>query len=145
MVSSRKGLAMEINKFKHQHTKIFECISTLRRYSSEGIAEHAKEIASTVVSMSSLIKLHLTVEDTVLYPALRMSNERAIAEMGHQYQEDMKGIARSYMEFARKWNTASNVAQDPVGFRADANTVLKRLHSRIKQEDEHFYPAIEAM
>lgn len=136
---------MDIAKFKHQHTKIFDCINTLRHYSVNGVVEHAREIASAVVSMSSLIKLHLTVEDTVLYPALRSSSQHTLATMGNQYQEDMKVIARSYEEFARKWNTATNVAQDPAGFRADANTVLKRLHARIRQEDKHFYPAIEAM
>lgn len=136
---------MDISKFKNQHTRIFECIKTLHRYSSQGIVEHAQDIAATVISMSSLIKLHLTVEDKVLYPALRSSNQRSLARMGEQYQEDMKIIVSSYEEFARKWNTAASVAQNPAGFRADANTVLKRLHARIRQEDSQFYPAIEAM
>ncbi|HYD93877.1 MAG TPA: hemerythrin domain-containing protein [Noviherbaspirillum sp.] len=136
---------MNIDKFKHQHTKIYDCINILRTYSVAGIAEHAREIAENVVAMSSLIKLHLTVEDSVLYPALRSSSKHTLAKMGAQYQEDMKVIARSYEEFARKWNTAANVAQNPAGFRADANTVLKKLHARIQQEDKHFYPAIEAM
>lgn len=136
---------MDIAKFKHQHSRIFDCIKKLHRYSSQGIAEHAQEIAATVISMSSLIKLHLSVEDKVLYPALRASNEPSLAMMGEQYQETMKAIAKSYEEFARRWNTAASVARNPTGFRADANTILKRLHQRIQQEDGHFYPAIEAM
>lgn len=136
---------MDISKFKHQHTRIYDCIRTLHRYSSQGIAEHAQEIAETVVSMSSLIKLHLAVEDKVLYPALRSSTHPSLARMGERYQEDMKDIVSSYEEFARKWNTAANVANNPAGFRSDANTVLKRLHARIRQEDQQFYPMIEAM
>ncbi|HZW21453.1 hemerythrin domain-containing protein [Noviherbaspirillum sp.] len=136
---------MNIEKFKHQHVKIFECIETLRLHSLAGVAANAREIALTVVRMSSVIKLHLSVEDTVLYPALRSSSSRAIAKMGDAYQDEMKVIARSYEEFARKWNTASNVARDPDGFRADANVVLKKLYARIRQEDADFYPAIEAI
>lgn len=136
---------MNIDKFKHQHEKIFDCIDALRRYSVAGVAEHAREIASAVVSMSSLIKLHLSVEDTVLYPALRSRSKSLLAQMGDRYQDEMRVIAASYEEFARKWNTAANVAQNPDGFRADANTVLKRLHARIRQEDKDFYPAIEAL
>lgn len=136
---------MNIDKFKHQHVKIFECINTLRQHALSGIAENAREIASTVVYMSSTIKLHLSVEDTVLYPALRSSKSKSIAKLGNQYQEDMKAIARSYEEFARKWNTAANVAKDPAGFRTEANVVLKKLHARIRQEDLDFYPAIEAI
>lgn len=136
---------MDITKFKHQHGRIYDCIRTLHRYSTQGTSEHAREIAATVVSMSSLIKLHLSVEDKILYPALRASERSALAKMGEQYQEDMKTIAKSYDEFARRWNTAANVAQDPAGFRSDANTILRRLHARIQQEDRHFYPAVEAM
>ncbi len=136
---------MNIDKFKQQHRKIFDCIDTLRRHASEGVVENAREIASTVVAMSSIIKLHLTVEDTVLYPALRSSNSRSVAKMGAEYQAEMQAIAGSYEEFARKWNTASSVAANPEGFRSDANTVLKMLHARIRQEDRHFYPAIEAL
>lgn len=136
---------MNIDKFKHQHTRIYECINTLRRHAWAGVAEHAEEIANAVVSMSSVIKLHLSVEDTLLYPALSSSKSRSVARLGNQYQDEMKVIARSYDEFARKWNTATNVAKDPDGFRAEANTVLRKLHARIRQEDLNFYPAIEAI
>ena len=136
---------MNIDKFKHQHEKIFACINSLRRHAAAGIAEHAAEIASAVVSMSSVIKLHLTVEDSVLYPALRASKVRSMARMGDEFQSEMKVIAKSYEDFARRWNTATNVAHDPEGFRKDANTVLKLLHSRIVREDKDFYPAVEAI
>jgi ElaB/YqjD/DUF883 family membrane-anchored ribosome-binding protein len=65
--------------------------------------------------------------------------------MGEECRAEMKVIASSYEEFARKWNTAASVAANPDRFRSDANTVLKMLHARIRQEDRHFYPAIEAM
>jgi ribosome-associated translation inhibitor RaiA len=136
---------MNIDKFKHQHVEIFQLIQTLRQHSLSGIVENAREIARGVVSMSSVIKLHLSVEDTILYPALRSSNSKSIAKLGDQYQEEMKMIARSYEEFARRWNTAANVAKDPEGFRSEANVVLKKLHARIRQEDTNFYPAIESI
>ena len=136
---------MNIDKFKTQHLKIFECINKLRHYALSGVPEHAQEIAQSVVSMSSLIKLHLSVEDSVLYPALRMSKDQEMVRLGNQYQDEMKVIATSYDVFARRWNTAANVAKDPNGFRAEANVVLKKLHARICQEDSKFYPAIEAI
>ena len=135
---------MNIDKFKHQHEKIYACIDALRRHANSGIAENASEIAGLVVSMSSLIKLHLAVEDKVLYPALRSSQDSALAKAGEAYQAEMAEIAASYDDFARKWNTAANVKRHPEGFRADANTVLKTLYQRIRREDRDFYPAVEA-
>lgn len=136
---------MNIDKFKHQHEKIFDAIHTLRHYSLLGIAENAREIAKTIVGMSSVIKLHLAVEDTVLYPTLRQSANSLVSRMGAQYQSEMKAIAESYDAFARRWNTAANVARDPAGFKAEANRVLKILHGRICKEDREFYPAIETI
>lgn len=136
---------MNIDKFKHQHTKIFNCIDMLRQYAGAGIVENARHIAKTVVSMSSVIKLHLAVEDTLLYPALRDSHDSTLAQMGDQFQKEMKTIAANYDDFVRRWNTANNVARDPEGFRRDANRVLKMLHGRIRREDMEFYPGIEAL
>lgn len=134
---------MNIDKFKHQHEEIFSSIRLLRERTVSGIVENAREIAGLVVAMSSLIKLHLAVEDSVLYPTLRNSKDAAMARMGETYQKEMKTIAASYEGFARKWNTALNVERDPEGFRADANVVLKMLHGRICREDRDFYPAVE--
>lgn len=135
---------MDIDKFKHQHTEILSCISTLRELVRNGIAANAADISKTIVSMSSTIKLHLAVEDKILYPALQNANNASLARMGQKFQDEMTSIAAAYLNFARKWNTASTVSQNPEGFRADANSVLKVLHTRMRKEDTDFYPVIEA-
>lgn len=135
---------MNIDKFKQQHVDILVCIATLRDCVKGGIVENATQIAGLVVSMSSIIKLHLAVEDSVLYPALQKSNDAALARMGKKFQDEMKNIAAGYLEFARKWNSPPHVLQDPEGFRADANRVLKVLHQRMQSENTTFYPLIEA-
>lgn len=135
---------MNIDKLKHQHEDIYASIDRLRQHARAGIARHAEQIAAGVVAMSSLIKLHLAVEDRLLYPSLRESEDPALARMGREYQDEMKSIATVYEAFSRRWNTASNVMADPEGFRRDANTVLKLLHQRIRREDKSFYPVIEA-
>ncbi|MES2879118.1 MAG: hemerythrin domain-containing protein [Pseudomonadota bacterium] len=136
---------MNIDKFKHQHVDIIDCIAALRKASREGISENAAEIARLIISMSSIIKLHLAVEDQVLYPALRSGNNAVLARMGQKFQDEMGAIASAYMAFARRWNSAANVAHEPEGFRADANQVLKLLHDRMQKENTVFYPAIEVI
>lgn len=135
---------MNIDKFKHQHTQILDCVSELRQLVRNGIGANALRIAGRIVAMSSVIKLHLAVEDRVLYPALQASNNAALARMSKLYQGEMHGIARAYLEFAGKWNTATQVQQEPEQFRSEANIVLKILFDRMKREDTEFYPAIDA-
>ncbi len=93
--------------------------------------------------MSGVIKLHLAVEDSVLYPALARGGAR-LARMSQAYQNEMRGIVADYMEFAGRWNLASRLAAAPEQFRADANRVLRTVYERIRREDAEFYPAIEA-
>lgn len=136
---------MNIDKFKQQHIEIIDCVAALRKFTKEGIGENAAQISNLIISMSSIIKLHLSVEDKVLYPALQNGSSSVLAKMGKQFQDEMGVIASAYMGFARRWNTEANVVRDPEGFRADANKVLKILHNRMVRENTDFYPAIEAL
>lgn len=136
---------MNIDKFKRQHVDILENLASLRQLVRAGIAENAKQISQRIISMSSSIKLHLAVEDTVLYPALQNGTNADVARMGKLFQDEMVEIAAAYLNFARNWNNASRVSQDPEGFRADANSVLRVLHARMQKENTVFYPAIEAL
>lgn len=136
---------MNIDKFKHQHIDILRAIADLRQLVQSGIADHAADIAQRIVAMSSIIRLHLAVEDRVLYPALEASGNKAMAGMGQQYRDEMEGIAGSYLGFASRWNTPRVLAAEPETFRTEANQVLKALYERMKREDREFYPAIEAI
>ena len=135
---------MNIDRFKHEHLDILAGIAELRRLTHAGVTDHAADIARRIVAMSSTIKLHLAVEDRVLYPALRNGSDPGLARLGAQFQQEMGAIASAYMAFARRWNTADGVKQNPEGFRADANAVLRTVYERMQREDRDFYPRIEA-
>ncbi|QGZ42645.1 hemerythrin HHE cation binding domain-containing protein [Pseudoduganella flava] len=136
---------MNIDKFKHQHTAIYDSIARLRALTHEGIAVNAHEIARQIVAMSGAIKLHLAVEDGTLYPALAGGTDRRLARMGGQYQQEMTGIVGDYLAFAQRWNLATHVAAQPESFRADANRVLRALFQRMRREENEFYPAVAAL
>jgi len=136
---------MNIDKFKQQHVDILGNIATLRKLTQAGVMRNASDIARLVVAMSSTIKLHLAVEDKVLYPALQNGKDAGMARMGKQFQEEMSVIARTYEGFAHRWNTAHSLQDNEDGFRADANIVLRTLHERMQRENHDFYPRIEAL
>ena len=135
---------MQIGKFKHQHGDIKRRIAELRDLARAGADTHAEAIAQGIVAMSALIKLHLAVEDQVLYPALQADRQSDLARLARHYQSDMVPIAAAYDAFARRWNTSQRVRENAAGFRDDANLVLRKLHERMLREDRDFYPQIEA-
>jgi iron-sulfur cluster repair protein YtfE (RIC family) len=135
---------MDIDRFKNQHVEILQGIAELRRLAHSGIQTNAPAIAAKVAALSSVITLHLAIEDRILYPAVQNTGDAHLAGMGKAYQEDMKGIASQYIAFSRRWSQAGQVAKQPESFRDDANTVLKMVHQRMQRENVEFYPAIEA-
>jgi iron-sulfur cluster repair protein YtfE (RIC family) len=134
---------MDIDRFKHDHTRILDGIAALRTLSRSGVASNATAIAQGIVTMSSVIKMHLAAEDRMLYPALQKSGNRGLASLGTHFQDDMRAIHTAYVEFAQRWNTAERIVGDVEGFRADANRVLKSVYERMRREDRDFYPVIE--
>jgi hypothetical protein len=135
---------MNIDKFKSQHFVILDGIARLREAAHGGIVENAELIAAGIVKLSGVVKLHLKIEDSMLYPGVAESANRKLASLGERYQREMEGIAGEYFDFAARWNLATHVAADPEAFRQDANRVLRVLFERMKREDNEFYPAIEA-
>lgn len=135
---------MNIDKFKHQHVDILRRIAALRELTHAGVARNAEAIAQGIVAMSSVIKLHLSVEDQALYPALQRGDDADLARLGQRFQVEMGPIAAAFDQFARRWNTAQRLREDEAAFRAAANDVLRRVHERMRHEDRDFYPRVEA-
>lgn len=134
---------MNVDKFKRQHTEIMEAIAELRSLIKAGIGKYAPQIAEQITSMSTIINLHLLIEDKVLYPILKKSENPVYRELGRRYQSEMDGLAGAYTKFAEKWSSPGEIAEDIDGFKSEANLVFKALHDRIEKENAELYPALE--
>ncbi|WP_336285116.1 hemerythrin domain-containing protein [Citrobacter arsenatis] len=53
---------------KNQHVEILGKVSFLHKLSHAGVSANIQEIAIAIVSMSAIIKTHLSAEDQFLYP-----------------------------------------------------------------------------
>jgi hypothetical protein len=132
---------MKLERFEHDHHNILDGIHQLRKLIATGIEHNAAAITQLLLKMSAEIKLHLAVEDRVVYPAFASSGQPALAALGRFYQQEMGDLSRTYTEFASRWNLANRVAADPAGFRDEANAVFKALFLRTKREESELYPA----
>ncbi|MGO4470094.1 hemerythrin domain-containing protein, partial [Pseudoduganella sp. RAF53_2] len=60
---------MKLQRFEHDHHEILDGIHQLRKLIATGIEYNAAAITQLLMTMSASIKLHLAVEDRVVYPA----------------------------------------------------------------------------
>lgn len=135
---------MEIDLFKQQHVSILQAISQIRKNAQNGVAEHAAAIASDLDKLRSIVSLHLSIEDKILYPKL-MRRGDDLARTAKTFQDEMQPLADGFVRFAERWMSEQAVRSNPEGFRQDANTVIKALHQRVQRENTEFYPRIEAL
>jgi hemerythrin-like domain-containing protein len=136
---------MNLDNFKSQHADIMQVVTSLRAAIQSGVRENSADIAALIVKASSIIKLHLAGEDKYLYPAAEKSTDAGIKSMVRRYQDEMGGLAEAYLSFSRKWVAPAAIANDPEGFRSQANEVFKALHQRIQRENSELYPAVEKL
>ncbi|MBJ8677739.1 MULTISPECIES: hemerythrin domain-containing protein [Citrobacter] len=136
---------MNIDKMKNQHVEIFEKISFLRKLSQAGVSSNAQEIAIVIVSMSAIIKTHLSAEDQFLYPHIEQDGNSALRQVSSKFQREMTDIVSDYDVFSRRWNIASKLIGNDEAFRRDANTVLRKVFERMQKENKDFYPLVERM
>src|SRR3546814_3633897 len=132
---------MEIDRFKHQHVEILQGIADLRKFAHAGIKENAYEIVRQLGALTSVVSLHLAIEDRILYPRLQKGENQHLADMSGSYRQEMKGIANAYITFARKWGKVAVVAEKAEQFRKEAKVALKTCHTRLQKENTKSYPA----
>lgn len=136
---------MNLDKMKHQHVDILEKISFLRTLSQSGVSSNAQQIAAAIVSMSAIIKTHLSAEDQFLYPQIEQDGNSKLRQVSTQFQREMADIVGEYDPFSRRWNIASKLMGNDEAFRRDANTVLRKVFERMQRENKDFYPRVERM
>ncbi|QLX25785.1 hemerythrin domain-containing protein [Citrobacter freundii] len=136
---------MNLDKMKHQHVDILEKISFLRTLSQSGVSSNAQQIAAAIVSMSAIIKTHLSAEDQFLYPQIEQDGNSKLRQVSTQFQREMADIVGEYDVFSRRWNIASKLMGNDEAFRRDANTVLRKVFERMQRENKDFYPLVERM
>lgn len=134
---------MDMQRYRKDHAWILRQFQLMRELSRSGVREHAKEISGLIRETAARIKVHLAAEESLLYPALAHSGDPRVAALGERYQREMHGMAQTFIRFVKQWSVPANLANDPEGFRADANAVLKALFERVKRENAELYPAAE--
>ncbi len=135
---------MNITRLKTQHRQIIEEIDRLRRLSKDGPVKNAVQLATGVEKLGRIVTQHLAIEDRILYPRLQDGPDETLQQLGQRFQSEMADVASPFIFFSKKWQVAAEIQDDPDGFRQDANTVLRKVYERLREEDRDFYPVVEA-
>lgn len=131
-------------QLQSQHEACLAIVKDIQQRSAR-IADRnsAVEITLMIARLTGILRIHLALEDEILYPALRNASDAKIAEIGERYWQEMGGLADTFLDFVDRWKRADVLLAEQARFRAEAAQVFKALADRIDREHREVYPLAE--
>ncbi len=139
-------LSTIIKDMETQHQEIVKLIDSLGNFIPEG-----DEIPNMLVFWKLICKLysdldyHLTIEDQLLYPTLKLSENMRVRSMAIQFQIELKSISNEFVIFRNKWDTRQKIADDLYVFLSETKAIKNLLIHRIHKEDEELYSFLKTL
>ena len=119
---------------RDQHTQLCALLDELQRLGATG-----REGGERLQKARQAMLAHLSLEDSRLYPALRV--HPATAELARQYADEMQQLTPALVAF---FDTYHDGSADPLAFSRSLEQLLAVLRQRIGREEGRLYPAYEA-
>ncbi len=108
--------------------------------STDQISKQAEQIRSLLTSMTGKIKVHLAMEDDVLYPKLFQHKNADVRATAKRFFEEMGGLKKAFSDYVGKWQGPAAIQKDPSAFMNETKAVINALAERVKKENTELFP-----
>jgi len=134
---------MKTQNFRRQHEELTALVAEMiPLLSISKIKDNSPKIHSLMSQFSGKLKAHLSMEDTVLYPAILNSQHSAIA---NKYSNEMKTLKPAVEVFFRKYINIKTLEEKPQEFINELTQIVDILKKRIDAEHRELYPLYESL
>lgn len=135
-ISYDAGLVDSLLRDHAELGRIFAAIGDARRMG------HFDEIRPLLIQFKTRLESHVLTENVRFYNYLEQSLSGDVGNVGtmHSFRREMNGIARSVVEFVRKYQSSQFTPDERVAFARDYDNVGKILEQRLDSEESNLYP-----
>jgi len=134
----------DLAKLREDHAELVRLVRKLAAFIDRPEPPAQLELFELRRELSSTLIAHLKAEDWVLYPRLLASEDAAVAATAAAFSEEMGGLAAAYVAYTDKWS-ATAIAADWAGYRADSRGIIDALTNRITRENRELYPLLDRL
>jgi hypothetical protein len=133
--------------FRDDHAKFVSLVGKISEKldSADATKAAAFELADLLARLSGALKVHLGMEDRVLYPALVASSDPEVQRLARRFQAEMGSLTEGFGAYVTKWRLPASIEGDPHGFAAETKHVFGALAQRIERENNELYAAADAL
>ena len=143
-----KGIFMALtDTLKRQHHELEVIVATIHKQmaSKETIKENAREVRRLLSKLAGKLKMHLAMEDKILYPKLLDSDETNNKRTAKEFLDEMGQIGELFGQYLNNYATEKEIYEDIEGFIYNSNGLFKCLAERIEKEDKILYPLADSI
>jgi hemerythrin-like domain-containing protein len=105
----------------------------------------AARVLEQLATFSGKIKIHLAMEDNVLYPELLNASNTDTRATANSFKQEMGGIGQAFGAFRERWKTADDVEKNLAAFTREVRQFFELLKQRIQRENTQLYPLADAL
>lgn len=128
-------------QYRQQHARLLELAGAISsRLGAEPL--DGGEVRMELSRLAGLLKLHLAMEDEVLYPSLAASPDPEVSETARIFAEEMGGLAAAFGAYNERW-AVDTIEREPAMFAEETRRVFAALARRIDRENNELYPLLE--
>jgi len=132
-----------IETLKQQHEEILSVADKLNKHIlNKQYPKNSAEIVDLLMDLAGILKVHLTLEDKVLYPNLLKNSDASISEKAELFTQEMGDFSETFKHFIAKWANEDSIIAAPNVFLTNAKPVLNTLIRRIVKENSELFPIL---
>jgi hemerythrin-like domain-containing protein len=133
-------------RLRQQHAELKDGVRKLEALlSPDRLTREAAAAREALGKISGLLKVHLAVEDTALYPRLRAHGDAKVRQAAERFASEMGGLKEAFTKYVATWPSAEAVEKNAAGFVRDTRAVFDALAKRVAREESELYPLLDAM
>ncbi len=126
--------------YRNHHSDVGRLVGRIEALlASPAVAEDAAPLAVAVRDLFGIFSVHLSVEDSALYPRLLAHPDRRLRETAARFQAEMGGLKLRFDGYRTRWPGPIAVAKDPRAFVDETRAIVAVLKQRIAREDRELY------
>jgi iron-sulfur cluster repair protein YtfE (RIC family) len=132
-----------LENLKRQHCDLVDLAQEIGQSARSNTAFRDKDFSKTLSFLEGKLKIHLTMEDTRLYPALLKKEDREVSGKVSEYQKEMIGLYDIFQAFVIKLKGSDKESHEDGALHEELAGIVERLRRRIEFEERVIFPLLE--
>jgi iron-sulfur cluster repair protein YtfE (RIC family) len=132
-----------LENLKRQHCDLVDLAQEIGQSARSNTAFRDKDFSKTLSLLEGKLKIHLTMEDTRLYPVLLKREDPEISGQVLEYQKEMIGLYDIFHAFVMKVKGADKEGHDDGALHGELAGIVERLLGRIEFEERVIFPLLD--